>query len=173
MQMRESTIRETLEMYELYRDGMSTDEVGKRFYVAGATVRMRFNKLGLKPLRRQQAYERVLEMHKMYMDGCTLEEIGEKYDLAYNSVREAFARHNLPKRGQTFIRRDSIHPEQMPECWKLREYGLSYRSIGKRIGKAETTVRKAFKKYGQHRPPDDISGDKTHYEQPQEAARGI
>lgn len=156
MAMRESTKRETLEMYELYKNGMSVNEIAPKFYVSAGTVYTRFWKMGLKSLRTERCKERALELHKLYMMGYTIAEISDRYSLEYDCVKGAFERYKLPKRG--WRSRVAIKQDQMHEYWALREQGLSYSKIADRMGKSEWTVIRAFKTFGQ-RPHDDNSGD--------------
>lgn len=103
--MRESTIRETLEMYEKYKQGISIPNLTVLYGREYKTIQLRFKKLGLKTFPRgyfntiiqPEDMPRIIEMRRA---GKTYSEIGAMYHVVANTVYQAFIRYNIPKEGK-------------------------------------------------------------------------
>ena len=105
MQMRESTIRETLEMYEKYKQGISIPSLTVLYGRTYKTIQLRFKKLGLKTFPRghfniiiqPEDMPRIIDMRRV---GKSYSEIGKAYRVAADTVYQAFIRYNIPKEGR-------------------------------------------------------------------------
>lgn len=95
------------EMYALYQQGATLEEVGEQYGISGSRVSQHFKAAGLNVRspreiaarnRRSGPTQRVADMYALYQDGATLEEVGKPYRITRERVRQLFKKAALNTR---------------------------------------------------------------------------
>jgi AraC-like DNA-binding protein len=127
----------TQEMYELYEQGISLEQVGRDFGLTGSGVCHLFRQEGLKTRSRsataalrRKGDTRAFQMYEHYKRGATLAEVAKEFGVSPSRVGQLFAQAGLKTRQAT------EHPiTEMYECYKhgatLAEVGEEFQMTGK------------------------------------------
>ena len=96
------------EMYALYQQGATLEDVGEQYGISGSRVGQHFKAAGLNVRSRggfaarnriSGPTQRVADMYTLYLQqGATLEAVGEAYGITRERVRQLFNKAGLPTR---------------------------------------------------------------------------
>lgn len=106
-------------MHLLYQQGLTLEEVGRRYDLTGSRVSQIFRRYGISTRadrsesqawtrRREAGLARAQQMHKLHMSGATLEQVGEQFGITGAAVRDALMRAGLPRRTPGGLRSTSF-----------------------------------------------------------------
>lgn len=102
--MRPEIERETREMYELHRAGMTIAELEAKYYVSGRAISERFRVLALPRVKWARPYKisetQAREMHELRLKGVSYAHIARKYGVAKETVINALARYGFSSTNQ-------------------------------------------------------------------------
>lgn len=123
---KEARCRETLEMYELYKQGKSAVEIGLKYGVLGVTVRTRFKEFGLpviiKPKRIYNLRfidDEIRTMYDEYKRGTSIRELADRNNCKTETIYARFSKLGLkvlPHRKTAAI----IQTDDMPRMPEMR-----------------------------------------------------
>ncbi len=92
---------ETLEMTELYKNGMTLQEIGDQYGISRQTISRRFKDMGFAHLERLPKYARIDKdrLEDLYAgERLSISKISEAFRVTSNLIYQALNFHKIPKR---------------------------------------------------------------------------
>ena len=113
-----------ISIQNLYKNGMSCKEIGKRFNVSSTTIQRFFKKNHIKihgP--RKIEYEFIPKIIEEYKNGLTSKQVGKKYNITGGAVISILKRNNIRARKKTEYRKRELNENFFddPETWTEKQ----------------------------------------------------